>query len=442
MLSREQNESLTRVGPGTPLGRLLREYWIPATRVARVAGHEGAPVVVPLLGERFVAFRTTKGHIGFLDEACPHRGVSLALARAEGCSLRCIYHGWKIHMSGEVLETPSEPGRSESLRRRVTRRSYETMEAGGILWVLLQEPGRVRPRMPRFSFLSLPTEHVFALTAVVECNWLQAVEADLDASHVSILHQTEARGNHLRETLGDAAPRSEIESEDWGFRLGAVRQVASGERYVRIKPFVLPWYTVVPPSPEGDCLWHAFVPMDDTHTLAWYVWYNERQPVDPQRFAADFGIPLDGESFDPDNFRAGCSRANRWGQDRGQMQSGESFSGISGIALQDIAVMESMGPVVDRSREHLGVGDAAVARVRRLLLTTLQAHRTGQRVPILDVATDQSIIRPDERTLGPGQDWRRCQSAPPGFAGATAHIPPRGDERPGADDHSDHGEGL
>jgi phenylpropionate dioxygenase-like ring-hydroxylating dioxygenase large terminal subunit len=389
------------------MGGLLREYWIPAMRAAQIGESGGAPVGVELLGERFVAFRADDGRIGFFAEACPHRGASLVLARNEDCALRCIYHGWQIDVSGKVRETPSErAGRPDrhGLADRVKVRHYPVVEAGGIIWVWLGPPDRKPPRFPSFSFTSLPADHIFGITAVVECNWLQGVEADVDSSHVSLLHETEASRGHLSSVLDDSAPRDDFDPQPYGLRIGAIRTLRTGETYVRVKPYAIPWYTIVPESPAGDRLWHAWVPMTDHRTLVWYLWYNEEQPVAPERFADQFGLDLD--RLNPDNFREDRTRANLWGQDRAAMRSGQSFSGIRGIAFQDIAVQESMGPVLDRSLEHRGSSDLGIVRTRRLLLDAVRNHAAGGRPHGLDDDVDYSKIRSGSVFVGPGEDWR------------------------------------
>ncbi len=160
----------------------------------------------------------------------------------------------------------------------------------------------------------------------------------------------------------------------------------------------------MPESPAGDRLWHAWVPVDDVTTIMWYLWYNEDRPVDPARFADQFGLDLD--RLDPDNFRAGLSRANGWGQDRAAMRAGTSFTGIRGIAMQDIAVQESMGLVVDRSLEQPGASDHGIVRVRRFLLDSVRSSEAGGAPPCLGDGVDYATVRSGSAVVAPGQDWR------------------------------------
>jgi phenylpropionate dioxygenase-like ring-hydroxylating dioxygenase large terminal subunit len=403
MATRTVNETLSRVGKDTPMGQLLRQYWMPVLRSERVSpGAE--PVPVELLGERFVVFRGQDGALGCLAEACPHRGASLALARNEDCALRCVYHGWKFHVSGKVLETPSEPADGGRFAERVRLRHYPVVDQGGIVWVWIGGTGRDPSPFPQFAFTDLPADQVFAIVAILECNWMQGFEADIDSAHVSLLHETEARNGPLRDLLDDRAPHDEIDPMSWGIRYATVRRLSVGDSLVRIKPMVMPWYTIVPELPNGDRLWHAWVPINDQRTIMWYLWYNEEKPVDPSYFAEQFGLELDG--MNKDNFREGYSRDNMWGQDRSAMRAGTSFSGIRGLALQDIAVQESMGAIVDRTLENPGKSDTGIVRARRFLLDAIRTHAAGGTPPGLAGDVDYRKITSASIVVHPGEDWR------------------------------------
>src|SRR5579875_668274 len=189
VLPREDNEILVRTGPGTPMGELLREYWTPALR-SQTLEADGAPVRVRLLGENFVAFRATDGRVGFFDEGCPHRCTSLALARNEDNALTCIFHGWKIDVSGKVVEVPSEPPeRRAEFAAKVRVKHYPVREAGGVVFVYLGKSEHVPP-FPNFNFTHLPDNQVLARRAIMHCNWFQGLEAVLDSAHVGIMHKS------------------------------------------------------------------------------------------------------------------------------------------------------------------------------------------------------------------------------------------------------------
>ncbi|MFD9356345.1 Rieske 2Fe-2S domain-containing protein [Streptomyces sp. NPDC060031] len=405
MTTQKVNETLTQVGPGTPMGQLLREYWLPVMRSERLAERGGAPVPVELLGEKYVLFRADDGTVGCFAEACPHRGASLTLARNEDCALRCVYHGWKFHVSGEVLETPSEPEEDgPRFAERVKLLHHPVTEAGGIIWVWLGGTGRKPAAFPEFPFTKVPAENVFATVALVDCNWVQGLEADIDSAHVSLLHETEARNGPLRDLLDDTAPRDEIDPQPYGLRFAAVRSLSSGDTLARVKPFAMPWYTVVPELPNGDRLWHAWIPVNDHQTIMWYLWWNDDQPVDPSYFSEQFGLDLD--NLNPDNIREGYTRENGWGQNREAMRAGTSFSGIRGLVLQDVAVQESMGPIVDRTMENPGKSDRGIVRTRRFLLDALKAHAAGETPPGLGLDADYSAVRSAVIVVPEGEDWR------------------------------------
>lgn len=404
MTTKAVNEKLSQVGPGTPMGHLLREYWLPVMRSERIAERGGAPVPVQLLGENYVIFRTDDGRLGCFTAACPHRGASLALARNEDCALRCIYHGWKFDVSGTVIETPSEPDKLADFAQHVSISHHPVRDAGGVIWVWLGGTGREANPFPAFSFTTLPEDHVYSFVALLECNWMQGLEADIDSAHVSLLHETEARQGVLRDLLDDTAPRDDIDRTPSGLRFAALRTMSDGRQLVRIKPFVMPWYTVVPELPSGDRLWHAWVPIDDHRTIMWYLWYNEDRPVDPNVFAGQFGF--DPATINRDNFREGFSRENMWGQDRSAMRSGASFSGIRGLAMQDIAVQESMGTIVDRTRESPGKSDTGIARTRRVLLDAVKQHASGLTPPGIGADVDYSKIKSASFTVSAHESWQ------------------------------------
>jgi phthalate 4,5-dioxygenase len=269
-LKTEDNELLTRVGPGTVMGRMLRQYWTPAIRSNALIA-DGAPVVVRLFAQDYVAFRSTDGSVGFVDEACPHRGVSLALARNEDNGLRCIFHGWKFDTAGRLVDAPAEPAaRREKFQSTVKTSQYATHEAAGVLWVFVGE-GKAPP-FPQFEFMKLPPAQVEIRRAVVPYNWLQGLEAHLDSSHVGFLHSgwakqdTEHTEKKQREMINkmlmDNAPRFEMDDTHYGMREGALRDLGDGITYARIRE-VVPFHTFIPAPPNAHCSSRISVPIDD-----------------------------------------------------------------------------------------------------------------------------------------------------------------------------------
>ena len=420
-LTFEQNELLTRTGPGTPMGDLLREYWMPAVRSAALE-RDAAPTRVRLLGENFVAFRASDGRVGFLDEACPHRSASLALGRNEQGGLRCIFHGWKIDPSGKVVETPCEPAdRRAAFAAAQKVRAFPTHEVGGAVWVYLGKE-EVAPRFPEFEFTTLPASHVDIRRGLVHYNWLQGLEAHIDSSHVGVLHSGfisrgigDAQIRDLNLTMVDTAPDFEMDVTSYGLREGALRTVPGDKTYARIRQIVLPFFTFIPGAKGDPCSGRATVPVDDEWDAEWYIVYDPDAPLTPERLANLYR----GTSQDPNNFSANLgSSENLWHQDREAMKNGH-WSGFPwNIPFEDFIIQSSMGPLVDRTKEQLGAADAIIVKVRKLLLDAVEDYRRGGVIPWRSNDIDFSAIRALAVTFAKGQDWR--QFAPDFAAHKTA----------------------
>lgn len=386
MLSHEENELLCRIGPDAPMGKLMRRYWIPALRSDELAPSSD-PKRVRLLGEDLVAFRDRDGRIGLLDENCPHRGASLALARAEGCGLRCLYHGWLVAADGQVLETPPEP-EEYGFKERVRALAYPVREAGGIVWAYLG-PSGLEPPLPAFEFCSLPPENVLILKVRAECNYAQVIEGVIDSAHSNYLHADSIRptastsGSVYRSDLRvdrpsyDGKPRIEVENTAYGFRYAAIRKPAvdpETKKFVRVTLWIAPFYGMFP-APQGWGNMQAMVPIDDGSTMFYYFKYRYDSPIaaDERKQHEKWSGFQPGVDVDPVTFEKRQSKANNWLQDRDRMRRGETHTGIAGVNMEDIAVEESMGPIFDRTKEHLGASDVAVIRMRRLLIDAARA---------------------------------------------------------------------
>jgi phthalate 4,5-dioxygenase oxygenase subunit len=386
MLSPENNELLTRVGPGTPMGDLMRQYWVPALLSTELPRPDSDPVRVMLLGERLIAFRDTAGKVGLLPHNCPHRGASLFFGRNEEYGLRCVYHGWKFDVSGRCVDMPNEPPES-NFKDKVRARAYPCVEAAGLVWAYMG-PRSEPPPMPGFEWLGAPEEEQDVSAAQVECNWLQTLEGDVDTSHFGFLHVGHAKpedapeDSFLQYVIEDRAPRYKVLDTDFGVMYGAYRPVRShpGSLYWRIAHFMFPFYTMVGVGVLGDKVSVAArVPMDDTHTL---VLLSRLKRNYTSARADGLGITqrtFDGRRFLPTTtdwygrFREEPDLRNDFLIDRELQRSGASFTGIDGVPVEDRAVTESMGPILDRTVEHLGSADAMVIRVRRRLLAAVRA---------------------------------------------------------------------
>jgi len=404
MLTKLQNDRLTLVENDAPMGRLLREnYWLPFCR-PQALNIGDAPTRVRLVGTDYVAFRAENGEIGFFDEGCPHRGVSLALARVEGCALRCIFHGWKIDVTGRVLEIPCEGEDSEVVAARIKVKRYPIVENGGLVWVFLGHG--TAPAFPHLPFCNLPAENLWLTRTVVPTNWLQGLEAALDSSHVGFLHQS-----WLPPQNGAIAvsPKYQVENTPYGMQAAAIRPLGDGTSYLRVSEYFMPLLTLVPGgSPpvgrEGGIF--IAVPVDDTtHLLFWGI-FNTDAPVGDQR--AFYAKDLD---YDEDNYAIfDGTRANNWGQDRAAMKAGH-FSGFTRRLLQeDIVVQVSMGPIANRTREILCKTDLAIARCRALLLSLIERFEAGEAIDGA-MPTVKPTTLPVGKIMPSDKDWRTHQAA-------------------------------
>jgi len=407
MMTKEDNDLLTRVEGDAPMGRMLRErYWIPFLRAERaVAG--GAPVKVRLVGSNYVVFRAHDGRLGFFDEGCPHRQVSLALARNEDNSLVCIFHGWKMHVSGKVVEAPTECRRAAEFASKVPLRHYPVREAGGLLWVWLGAgEGKTEPRFPDFEFTTVPADQVWTSYTAIDCNWMQGLEVTVDSSHISHLHKSWAPklagyGNAVLGT--EFPPRYECQQRPYGVRTAALRELPDGSCYARVGEFVMPFYGFVGSTnaAAGERTLFISVPIDDAHSILFFVRYT-LQGVGPYRGGPGFEL----DTWDPDNFAPVPGSAEQvWGQDRELMAKGH-FTGFgSNLVVEDIVVQVSMGPIVDRTREFLSASDAGIVQVRKHLLRELRDFSEGCWSREVDDSHDYASVRGDSRTI-PDSRWK------------------------------------
>jgi len=409
MLSREDNALLTRVGAGTPMGEMMREYWLPVVRSARLEA-DGAPERVRVLGEDFVAFRASDGRVGFIDEACPHRCASMALGRNEENGLRCIFHGWKVDVEGRVVDCPTEPEeRRARFAEMVPTRRYRVHEAGGLVWVYIGQRSEP-PAFPAFEFTALPVENVAPLRGVLRCNWLQALEAALDSAHVGFLHARDASRRGTDAHASEAGfmrtkkdPKFEFDLMPYGFREAAIRELPDADTYTRIRQVVLPFFSLIPRFPGDSGVAVASIPIDDENVMQWYIRFEMDKPFD---LAAYYQFGTD--SGDPDYFNSDMGDVTTmWGQDRQAMKEGH-WSGIVGRqnAYEDFIVQESMGRIVDRSREYLGAADVVISLARRLLLQAVRKHQEDGTVPFITDDVDFAGLRAISVSYPRGADWR------------------------------------
>jgi phenylpropionate dioxygenase-like ring-hydroxylating dioxygenase large terminal subunit len=422
MLSRDENELLTRTGPGTAMGDLLRRYWIPVVQSSELdAG--GRPKRVELLGERLVAFRSLSGRPGLLGEFCPHRLASLYFGRVEAAGMRCVYHGWQFGLDGQCLEMPNEPPES-TFASKVCHVAYPCAERGGVVWAYMGPAGSA-PALPDLEWALLPHDHVLVSKRVQECNWFQALEGGIDSSHISFLHAplsaTDTDVTHALDRAsfgvgaavetGDRAPRFAVVDTDYGVLIGARRVQLDGRHYWRITQFLLPFYTMPPRDVDEKIVQsHIWVPMNDTAVVNWMVTWHTERPLTRDEITlhvegkgahvCDYA-PATSEPYG--DVRTAASRDNDYFMDWDVHRS-KMFCGIPGFGVQDQAIQESQGPIVDRTRERLGSSDTAIIQVRKQLLGAARALRdAGTPPPGLDPAS--FLVRSASAVLAPGEDW-------------------------------------
>jgi phthalate 4,5-dioxygenase len=426
MLRREQNDLLTQTGPGTPGGALFRSYWMPALLAQELPENECPPVRVKLLSERLLAFRDTQGRYGLIDEFCAHRGVSLWFGRNEENGLRCPYHGWKYDVTGQCVEVPSEPVES-GYCKRIKLKSYPLVERGGILWTYMGAPDR-QPPLPEFEFALVAPEQRYVAKRLQESNWLQALEGGIDSSHVSWLHRGDlnsdplfkgAKGNEYN--LNDARPAFEVVESPGGLYIGARRNAEGGNYYWRITPWVMPSFTMIPPRGDHPVHGHFWIPIDDHNCWTWSFDYHAQRALtenEVQAMRDGKGIYV---TFEPGTFRPRANKDNDYLIDRAAQKAGITFSGVAGIGMQDASLQESMGPIVDRTKENLVSTDNGIIMARHRTLKAIKAlMETGAVPPGVDPAHQR--VRSAAVVLPPDQPFTDGAREALGVRAGVAHA--------------------
>ncbi len=416
---------MTRIGPGSPAGRLLRNYWQPAALVDEFSTDR--PVKpVRLLGEDLVMFRDEQGRYGLLERQCPHRGADLAYGRLEDGGLRCAFHGWLFDVSGKCLDTPAEPEGSR-LCEHIRQRAYPVVEKSGVLFACLGagEP----PAFPAFDCFVAPDAYTFAFKGYWDCNWLQALEVGIDPAHASWLHRffededpAASYGRQFRGTPADsglpisqvlreyARPEIRIERTDFGMRLHTLRRISDAHTHIRVTNILFPQAFVIPMNAEMTISqWH--VPVDDGGCY-WYAIFTS------------FGAPVDKDTmrnqrlktYPAPDYRPILHRGNQWGFDAAE-QRGATFTGMGfDINIHDQWACESQGRIADRTKEHLGTTDKGIALYRRLLVDAIRRNEAGEK-PLMVIGREQAgaITGPPAIDgIGPtgrmDEYWKECDA--------------------------------
>jgi len=450
MLNDADNELLTRVGPGTPMGELLRQYWMPLLLSSELPERDGRPLRVRLLCEDLIAFRDSGGAVGLLANNCPHRGASLFFGRNEESGLRCVYHGWKFDLSGRCVDMPNEPAESNvnegvsgasprpggleegtppmaNANQKIVHRAYPCRERNGIVWTYMG-PRAVPPGLPELELAMVLETHRWIRPAVRECNWVQALEGDIDSAHSSFLHsvlRSEDLGGHHTDRYTGDKPRFDVVDTDYGVMIGVRRQPDAQHFHWRISQFVMPIFTMFPPTGHGTetIPGHIWIPIDDDNTLVWsFAWHPSRPIRDGEPFGRS-GSRRDGRVFEgPEEYlpattepaghwRFKANKSNDFLLDYNAQQT-TRFSGVPTVTLQDAAMTTGMGLTANRANEHLGSTDAGIIRARRALLRAALALRDEGITPfgvdhpeVFRVRSASGILPARANWLEASKDW-------------------------------------
>jgi phthalate 4,5-dioxygenase len=408
MLSVEENEALTHVGPGTLMGDLLRQYWVPALMSSELPGPDCAPVRVRLLAENLIAFRTTSGPVGLIQDACPHRAASLFFGRNEEEGIRCVYHGWKFDIDGNCTDMLSEPEDSV-FKDKLKARTYKCVERGGLVWAYLG-PRKQPPPLPELEPNMMVEGRGTVRANMFNWNWFQCMENNMDTAHQGILHfgavsledaldpvkaQEAYPGpvEDLKYIVGKRAPRFIVKDTEVGCSYGAYRPAEAGLNYFRTMHWLFPWVTMTPVIKLGQtssCV--VTVPIDDTHSMSWGMTTGRLdQPANnpPRGAGGDRGL-LPNTADWLGRFRLGffyetaAAGSFDFGVDRELQKTSHTqtgYTGLPSVPVQDGAITWSQGPIVDRSMEHLGTTDSMIIRTRRKLLNAAKALRENGETP-------------------------------------------------------------
>ena len=372
MLSKEANERLTRVGPGTPMGELLRRYWHP---VATVPELDAEPVLaVTVLGENLALFRSDSGALGLVAQRCAHRGASLAYGIPEEEGLRCPYHGWRFDRTGQCNEQPAEPADS-TFKDRIRIPAYPVQELGGLLWAYLgPEPA---PLLPRYDlFVRDDVEREIGITRL-PCNWLQIMENSLDPVHLEYLHSVYT--NYVYKRAGKREPTTTRHHERIAFdvfeygitkRRLWVGDSEDNDDWTVGHPILFP--NILSVGEQQYPQFQIRVPMDDSHT--YHVWYRCRAtPAGSTSKQSPHQIPVLDYAYKEDNGRLI----------------------VDTVSGQDMMVWVTQGPISDRSTERLGTSDQGVILYRTLLEENMRKIEQGREpmAVIRDVARNTPMVQ-------------------------------------------------
>ncbi len=394
-VNKEMSETLTRVGPATRMGNLLRRYWVPALMSSEIAEPDGPQVRVQLLGEKLLAFRNTDGQASLISEFCSHRGVSLFFGRNEENGIRCAYHGLKFNSAGQCVDVPSAP----QACARMHIKGYPCIERGGIVWTYMG-PADQQPELPELEWCTLPAEHVYVSKRLQYSSYLQAMEGGIDTAHVSYVHRYEVDSDPMHKGVkaldyikADGNVVFEIEKTSFGLSLFGRRNGEPDSYYWRVTQWLFPWFTLIAPFGDHALGGHIWVPIDDHSCWAWSINWQPDRPLSQEELGAmkaGMGIHVEYEA--PGSFVPAANRENGYQMDRVAQKEHRAYSGVFGFSAQDYSLQESMGSIQNHEAERLLPTDKAIVMARRMLHEAALGLEEGLMPPALD--SSQQRVRP------------------------------------------------
>jgi phthalate 4,5-dioxygenase oxygenase subunit len=433
VLTPDDNEILNHVGPGTPMGSLLRRYWVPALLSEELPEPDCVPTEVRLLGEDLVAFRDTEGNVGLVDSCCPHRGSGMFYGRNEESGLRCVYHGWKFDYTGQCVDMPSEPPTSV-FKSKLKIPAYPCHESGGIVWTYMGPKDKMTG-FRDFGTEGLPRERIRASKQFETMTWMQWMEGLMDTTHNSWLHDWKGR-RALEDDGSDApgvyqsqqgmekfwgydqAPDIRV-TETWhGFRAAGLRKTPKGNTHARLYAFTMPFRcgpggrSFIVPIDDETCWDYRFATVHDD------MWSD--LILDGGNFFGERQRQLPGYPFQRDG--SAMTLENKYLIDRDLQKDGTIFAGIANVNAQDRMARQTS--YTDRTKEHLGTLDRKIILVRRMLINAAKNLEKGIEPPALDPSLPYDKIGSPSKTLTLGEDWTLLGSElDPAFQGKAAVAP-------------------
>ena len=409
MLSAEDNRLLTESDAGTPMGELLRRFWLPVLLSEELPEADGAPKKLIVMGEELLAFRDTRGRVGVIDQYCPHRGANLWFGRNEECGIRCVYHGWKFDADGRCVDMPtSYPDLNAKDKIRI--KAYPAREQGGMVWAYMGPPER-KPDLPALEVALVPASHRYVSKKWQDCNWVQCMEGSIDTAHFTFAHLTFDKGededldiqkhlaspmsrmnfDHVRWIADDPRPVIKVNPHDAGLTIAGGRIARDDNIYWRIAQFLMPVHAYAPSAMPGENMFgQSFVPVTDTACWIYtYAWNPERPLTEQERALYKGGNGVISEV--DENYIPLRTKSNDYLIDR-KLQKTRSYTGIKGVSEQDAAVQDSQGPIADRTREHLGPTDLGILRFRKLVMDCARELQRGQE-PEAATCADRYAVR-------------------------------------------------